>query len=1441
MANLNINMPPVDSNRPTNIFEWVILLANTIGELKGINWYTGSGMTISDLCSAVNNNASFASDVATSLNSKLNSAEFTAENISILIKTLNSLSTKSLKIMPSVGTTPTSSVTDIYIENTGILQIETVPLTGYYTSGGTVNVSIKANNFNNNETLQIPVSINNGTSVSIARTTIIDAINSNETASAFLTASTGIATNIKFTKKTEEIDDPTFNVSIIGCGVTQTTSNTSWTTNTATPVFTMSQTGFGTFSNNLTAPSFTGTLTGNASSATKIATLRTISLSGDATASGTFDGSENLDLTTTLANSGVEAGTYPKITVDNKGRVTSGTTLVASDIPNLDWTKIISGKPTTLSGYGITNALALTGGILTGALTLNADPTNALHAATKQYVDNLVQGLDAKQSVKAATISNITLSGLQTIDDVILSTSDRVLVKNQTDTKQNGIYVVASGSWTRALDFDGTPTNEISGGEFVFVEQGTINGDNGFVVISNGPITIGTSNISFTQFSGAGQVIPGSNLTKSGNTLSLSDSISLTSVTATAFIGTLTGNASSATKLATLRTISLSGDATASGTFDGSGNLNLTTTLSNSGVVAGTYKSVTVDAKGRVTSGTNPTTLAGYGITDALSISGGTLTGNVTSTADIQAKSLSTNYTFEKTFYQSFGSVANQKIDMYWTGVAYGIIEVEITGGYNSGNAIGKILKRFVFGGSDTGTVYLNTVEKTETAGNTLNYFGIGDISWDATNSRWKFTIAQRSGQNAISIRIKILASKPDYLTVWKTMAMSAIYTTDTTDISNVNGLWNNGDLTTTDNITSASVTLGTTIKETTYSVDPAAVANQKVDLYFPVNTAVSQNMVIQVYREGNFYGVLRKELSFYGTSTGVSGSYAVLKTEASGNLNTYFGIGDVTWDSTKSRWKITISMRSSIAMQFKIYVKMIGSNVQLPTLSSIYTTDTTDILNISGLYNNGPLTNTGYLKVTRTGGSYDGFYVDDTYMKIEVDDVTTTFNGVDSDGYMNYKFNSNGTTRMFINGNSGNVGIGTTSPTSPLHVKTATGVGNSLSLDTTDTTGASHTCYITGKNNGIAKWFVGYGAPGTNDLHINNNDTNGNILLRTNNVDALTISNTCVATFADTVKAAKFEGEISEDYIPRPGSWWKVYTQSSSTLNSDWRSMTYGNGMFVAVSNNGSSNTKTMYSTNGVLWKRGTSISGDSTIYWESITYGMNKFVVVGPGGKWMYSSDGITWSQGTIIGSGLINFKRVRFINNKFVAVGFTNSGIFVYISSDGETWTPSNTINESANLHYLYDVVYAEGKYIAVGNNYSDKSVIATSTDGLTWSVVSDTTINSSLKWTSIAYGNGTFIAVGENGSIRSVDGGSTWIYTSSSYDWNNIIFGAGIFVASGCTDSSNGTADDTIMTSIDGITWKEKSNTCGSALRTLCYYNGMFLTCVYNIVMASGFML
>ena len=166
-----------------------------------------------------------------------------------------------------------------------------------------------------------------------------------------------------------------------------------------------------------------------------------------------------------------------------------------------------------------------------GAVSLNsqkitnlADPTADADAANKGYVDGVAQGLDVKDSVVATTTANGTLSSAfangSTIDGVSLSTNDRILIKDQSTQTENGIYKVnASGAPTRVDDL---AAGADAAGAFVFVEQGTVNAENGFVCTSNkGSAVVGTNNLVFSQFSGAGQVTAGDGLDKSGNTLSL--------------------------------------------------------------------------------------------------------------------------------------------------------------------------------------------------------------------------------------------------------------------------------------------------------------------------------------------------------------------------------------------------------------------------------------------------------------------------------------------------------------------------------------------------------------------------------------------------------------------------------------------------------------------------------------------------------------------------------------------------------------------------------------------------------------------------------------------------------------------------------------------------------------------------------------------------------
>ena len=197
--------------------------------------------------------------------------------------------------------------------------------------------------------------------------------------------------------------------------------------------------------------------------------------------------------------------------------------MVAADVPSLLHTKI-SDFDTGVRTNRLDQMTAPTGSVSFNSqnITNVADPVNAQDAATKGFVEATSQGLDVKDSCVAATTGNITISTAlnngDTLDGVTLSTNDRVLVKDQSTASQNGIYVVGS-SPARADDL---AAGSDAAGMFTFIEQGTVNADNGFVCTSNkGSAVTGTNNLTFAQFSGAGQITTADGLQKSGNTISV--------------------------------------------------------------------------------------------------------------------------------------------------------------------------------------------------------------------------------------------------------------------------------------------------------------------------------------------------------------------------------------------------------------------------------------------------------------------------------------------------------------------------------------------------------------------------------------------------------------------------------------------------------------------------------------------------------------------------------------------------------------------------------------------------------------------------------------------------------------------------------------------------------------------------------------------------------
>lgn len=196
----------------------------------------------------------------------------------------------------------------------------------------------------------------------------------------------------------------------------------------------------------------------------------------------------------------------------------------AADATNLqtakDFTNTVAAGLTSDIG-NVASDFAAADSALDASLTQDfQDADNVVLSTLRSEIQSAAAGLDVKESARVATTGTITLSNLQTIDGVVLVAGDRVLVKDQAAPAENGLYVVVDGgAWTRTTDAD--EPSELNAGTFVFVEEGDSNSDSGFVVSSDNPITIGTDAMEWTQFSGAGTLVAGNGIDKTGSTLSV--------------------------------------------------------------------------------------------------------------------------------------------------------------------------------------------------------------------------------------------------------------------------------------------------------------------------------------------------------------------------------------------------------------------------------------------------------------------------------------------------------------------------------------------------------------------------------------------------------------------------------------------------------------------------------------------------------------------------------------------------------------------------------------------------------------------------------------------------------------------------------------------------------------------------------------------------------
>jgi len=271
---------------------------------------------------------------------------------------------------------------------------------------------------------------------------------------------------------------------------------------------------------------------------------------------------------------------------------------LAITLSTLDSSPIGSITPST----GVFTNISTTTGSISTTPTANTDIAN------KYYVDQIAQGLSPKQAVKCGTTANITLSGLQTIDGYTTLAGDRVLVKNQSTSSQNGIYIASATAWTRSTDMD--VWSEVPGA-YTVILNGTNNANTGWVCTATDAGTINVTAMPWVQFSGMGTYFAGTGLNLASNTFSIAN----TGVTA-ASVGsaskTLTATVNAQGQLTSLLDTNIAIGATqiTSGTIDTARISGSYTGITGVGTLtAGTWNASTI---GVAYGGTGATTLTGY-------------------------------------------------------------------------------------------------------------------------------------------------------------------------------------------------------------------------------------------------------------------------------------------------------------------------------------------------------------------------------------------------------------------------------------------------------------------------------------------------------------------------------------------------------------------------------------------------------------------------------------------------------------------------------------------------------------------------------------------------------------------------------------------------------------------------------------------------------------
>jgi hypothetical protein len=282
---------------------------------------------------------------------------------------------------------------------------------------------------------------------------------------------------------------------------------------------------------------------------------------------------------------------------------------------------------------------------------------------------------------------------------------------------------------------------------------------------------------------------------------------------------------------------------------------------------------------------------------------------------------------------------------------------------------------------------------------------------------------------------------------------------------------------------------------------------------------------------------------------------------------------------------------------------------------------------------------------------------------------------------------------------------------------------------------------------------------------------------------------------------------DITNQAMVTPASVWTARTAASA---SGWLSVTYGNGLFVAVAISGTN--KVMTSPDGITWTLRTSVIDGAQP--QSVTYGNGLFVAV-VNNFVATSPDGITWTARTAAEAN--SWYGVTYGNGLFVAVA-TSGTNRVMTSADGVTWTGRT----AAQANSWVGVTYGNGLFVAVAS--SGTNLVMTSPDGITWTARPVTN-----TWKSVTYGNGLFVAVGLSGWSTTSPDGINWtnrynLYSGLSTNWYSVTYSNGLFVAVSVPYSAG---NKQVATSSDGITWTARTEAQANSWQSVTYGNGKFV--------------